>query len=1805
MNRLIAISFVALGLMAIARIPAHADPPATPITNCMEIKQSGTYAMTSDIASAPGSCLNIHDAQNIVINCNSHSITSSNANTLVNVNNVSGISFTGCTFVLTGYENSFVMTVNNSQAFSYTSGSIRNDSAASPNSARMALSVGGITNLTLSGNTIRGMVLASGVNGGTISQNIISDDGLYLNAGRNVVISQNTVKGPTTQVAEYGLSSYGGSNNQITNNIVLGGWNGQGPDFHNEYNDVGFDDGINVGVNETGTLIANNTLSDNWDAGIETEGLVSNLTIRNNSITNSATCAIGSWIYTSWQGNVVSGNTASRTPELFEFHIESDPSVPRPSAFYFQNNTFSNNVLESVLYPGRFRIGAASNFDLGTLTALAAANNTLTGNNFGPSLSPAYFNPASMIVDGGGNICQEATPSGYPLACYSSCTQDNQCAAGQFCTMTNFCDALPAGISFSSPVNGTPTSAGQGLYVSAAAQGGDLSQVSLAITDNFSTICQGQGSICATQNSSLINPNPAAAISPYVVPTSLAGSSLNLTAMAYVQDVDPSYNSTNHRRTVLTQVIAKPVCTAGQVLKNGACALPVTSNSQAIGVVDWGAAYQITSDPKIVEGARFIHSLGAKNITIAMSPNLSGNYPSENFGNPSPTTLTQLAQTADYQTVLNMPFQTYVLEAFAFSDYPNYLAIPNPNLPADTQEIANLVTYLLTTFQGTGKTFIIKNWEGDNAMAGNTALEPAMLQWLNARHNGVIQGRAAAGAVTGVTVHDAAEFNLISPVKANPTQPCMLKDIIPYVNSDMISYSSYDTTNNPLTDSLYSAITSDVALIRSMIPVGKPLMIGEFGYVANVGSPPFYYPDPGVREQTANLAFLDAGASPVFTWVIEDGQVSDKGMGLVEPSGAYSPMWTALQVLTGAPVNQRPTVNAGSAQSITLPASAQLQGSANDDGLPYPPGHLTYVWSKVSYTGSGAGLVTFNSSTALQTTASFSDPGTYALQLSANDTQLTGTAALVITVLPVPVSAVSATPSSGSGSSQTFQFLYNDTFGAGDLSTAWMWFTPQYNPAALVSANTCLLYYNNATNQLSLLNDAATSWGTPMTVGTASALQNSQCSVNVANVSVTPNGTALTVSLPVTFKPGFAGTQQILSYVNNSAINSGWQKMGSWTVPALAVSALSTTPSSGSGPSQTFQFQYSDTFGASDLSTAWMWFTPQYNPAAPVSANTCLLYYNNATNQLSLVNDAATSWGTPMTVGKAGALQNSQCSVNVANVSVTPNGNALTVSLPVAFKPGFAGTQQIWSYVNNSVINSGWQPMGSWTVPNGLITIWPASAAPINPYQNDLNPYELGIKFTSDKGGYISALRFYKHVQNTGTHIGNLWDSSGHNLTQVTFTNETTSGWQQMNFTPPVAITANTLYVASYHTSSGYAWDGAYFTSSGVDNNPLHAPMSSSVGGNGVYAAGSTSIFPTASSNSNYWVDVVFSSYPITAPAPAVTAVSAAPSSGSGAGQTFQFQYSDTSGARDIATTWMWFTPQYNPAAPVSANTCMLYYNNATNQLNFLNDASTAWTPWTVGTSTVSLQNSQCSVNVAGVSVTPNGNTLTISLPVTFKPGFAGTQQIWSYVSGTLNNVTSGWHQMGSWAVPPLQITSSLSQSLQVGQPFGYQITATNNPTGYYVSSVLPTGLSFNSSTGLISGTPTQSSVWYVFLGATYANGSYAAATVQMAVTGLSSSNSIASQNLLTAIPSPRVYPNPWRGARGDSNITFDQMPFGSTVKIFTVSGRWVTTLSAPAGSVSWTLTNDSGNRVASGIYLYLITDGQGDKIRGKFTIIK
>lgn len=153
-------------------------------------------------------------------------------------------------------------------------------------------------------------------------------------------------------------------------------------------------------------------------------------------------------------------------------------------------------------------------------------------------------------------------------------------------------------------------------------------------------------------------------------------------------------------------------------------------------------------------------------------------------------------------------------------------------------------------------------------------------------------------------------------------------------------------------------------------------------------------------------------------------------------------------------------------------------------------------------------------------------------------------------------------------------------------------------------------------------------------------------------------------------------------------------------------------------------------------------------------------------------------------------------------------------------------------------------------------SVWSNSTVPsTQQVADDSASVNLGLKFYSDVPGTVTGVRFYKGSNNTGTHVGALWSSTGAKLASVSFSSESASGWQQASFSPPVSITAKTVYTVSYLAPRGSYADDQSYSWSGLNATPLHVSGT----GPGTYAYSSSAAFPAASWNaSNYYVDLVF-----------------------------------------------------------------------------------------------------------------------------------------------------------------------------------------------------------------------------------------------------------------------------------------------------------------------------------------------------------
>ena len=190
---------------------------------------------------------------------------------------------------------------------------------------------------------------------------------------------------------------------------------------------------------------------------------------------------------------------------------------------------------------------------------------------------------------------------------------------------------------------------------------------------------------------------------------------------------------------------------------------------------------------------------------------------------------------------------------------------------------------------------------------------------------------------------------------------------------------------------------------------------------------------------------------------------------------------------------------------------------------------------------------------------------------------------------------------------------------------------------------------------------------------------------------------------------------------------------------------------------------------------------------------------------------------------------------------------------------------------NTTVVNNGKWPAAAAAVINSagivkqIYTSLFTSRTPVTPNVTDGVSHELGTKFQSSVGGTIQAIRYYTAPGETGTHIGRIWDNSGHLLASVTFTNETASGWQTAYLSTPLTIRDHTTYIVTVNANRYFA-----STVNGLSNSVTNGPLSTVADGAGG-VLGPIGKFPKQSNrNSNYFRDVLFVESPVS---PAISGI--------------------------------------------------------------------------------------------------------------------------------------------------------------------------------------------------------------------------------------------------------------------------------------------------------------------------------------------
>ena len=324
-----------------------------------------------------------------------------------------------------------------------------------------------------------------------------------------------------------------------------------------------------------------------------------------------------------------------------------------------------------------------------------------------------------------------------------------------------------------------------------------------------------------------------------------------------------------------------------------------------LGTQTIGVKYQFTKKTKLVETASRILGMGSNILKISMGRK----YCREDYGLPERADILSLTDLASkepsFKAVLDMPFGYYLIWAYTFSNGWRDEGFTGEHLEKEYKEMYGLASYLLKRYAGTGKTFLLGNWEGDWHLheGRDPKKDPDpqttenMIAWLNVRQKAIDDAWRAAKP-KGVHIYQYTEVNLVQ--KGMKGGASMVNDVLPYARVDFVSYSAYDTINSKpgkAGEALWEALDYiESKLARRPGLVGKRVFIGEYGFPLSAA---------GTAEKQDEYArdisrsALVWGCPFVLYWEFycneADGEGNHKGFWLIDDKNKKQPFYNTLK----------------------------------------------------------------------------------------------------------------------------------------------------------------------------------------------------------------------------------------------------------------------------------------------------------------------------------------------------------------------------------------------------------------------------------------------------------------------------------------------------------------------------------------------------------------------------------------------------------------------------------------------------------------------------------------------------------------------------------------------------------------------------------------------------------------------------------------------------------------------------------------------------------------------------------------------
>ncbi len=342
-----------------------------------------------------------------------------------------------------------------------------------------------------------------------------------------------------------------------------------------------------------------------------------------------------------------------------------------------------------------------------------------------------------------------------------------------------------------------------------------------------------------------------------------------------------------------------------------------------IGTQTVGAKYKFTDETNLVETAKAIREMGSNLLKFSMAPR----YWWENYDIPKDeniSSLTLLAQEKSMKEVLDMDFKYYQIWVYEFSQYTseplgmkkdeNQIkfigGMSDDHAQASYREVYELACYLLKTYNGSGKVFMLGNWEGDwhlrwdydRTKPADPATIEGMTRWFNVRQQAIDDAKRDVKH-ENVEMYHYIELNLSDLAVKGET--CVTNSILPNINPDYVSFSAYTATNPPSTEAeMEKMLTEHMNYIESKIKpkegiVGKRLFVGEYGWPeigAYANEPAQRTPEEiNERAKWVIRTALKWGSPYILWWEMYNNELTkdgkNRGFWLINEKGEKTPLY--------------------------------------------------------------------------------------------------------------------------------------------------------------------------------------------------------------------------------------------------------------------------------------------------------------------------------------------------------------------------------------------------------------------------------------------------------------------------------------------------------------------------------------------------------------------------------------------------------------------------------------------------------------------------------------------------------------------------------------------------------------------------------------------------------------------------------------------------------------------------------------------------------------------------------------------------